>query len=124
MTSPFVPSLPVPAAAPHFWSRRQVLARTGCGFGMLGLTGLLQQQGLLGAEDAVAGRMLNPLAAQPSHFPAKAKRVIWIFINGGPSPVDTWNYRPELTKWDGKTIREFDNGFENTTGFFRNAVGI
>jgi len=71
---------------------------------MLGLTGLLQDQGLLqAAEDTGAARMLNPLAAQPGHFPARARRVIWIFINGGPSPVDTWNYRPELTQWDGRT---------------------
>lgn len=124
MTTPSVASLSTPAAAPHLWSRRQILARTGCGFGMLGLTGLLQDQGLLqAAEDTRAARMLNPLAAQPSHFPARARRVIWIFINGGPSPVDTWNYRPELTKWDGRTIREFDDGFQNTTGFFRNSVG-
>ena len=124
MTVSSVSGYPFAAGAPQFWSRRQILARTGCGFGMLGLTGLLQDQGLLQAGEDVSGvRMLSPLAARPSHFPAKAKRVIWIFINGGPSPVDTWNYRPELTRWNGRTIREFDSGFADTTGFFRNAVG-
>jgi hypothetical protein len=108
--------------------RRHLLARAGCGFGLLGLAGLLRDQGLIdggtaSAADALKSRALNPLAPQDGHFPAKAKRVIWIFINGGPSHVDTWNYRPELTKWNGKSIREFDPEFKDTTGFFKNAVG-
>jgi hypothetical protein len=49
--------------------------------------------------------------------------VIWVFVNGGPSQVDTWDYRPELTKWDGKSIKEFAPEFSNTTGFFKDAVG-
>jgi hypothetical protein len=111
---------------PSNFSRRNMLQRSGCGLGMLGLAGLLRDEGLLesaSAEDTLNNRALNPLAPQSSHFDAKAKRVIWIFINGGPSPVDTWNYRPELTKWNGKTIREFDPEFQNTTGFFKNSVG-
>lgn len=107
------------------WSRRDWLARAGGGFGLVGLSSLLQEQGLLSAEpsDDWASRSQNPLAAVEPHFAAKAKRVIWLFINGGPSQVDTWDYRPELERWDGKSIREFDDGFENTTGFFKNAVG-
>ena len=111
-------------------NRRQLLSQAGCGFGMLGLAGLLHQEGLLemglpatsGAEVS-PNHTLQPLAARAGHFPGKAKRVIWIFVNGGPSHVDTWNYRPELSKWDGKSIREFDPEFEDTTGFFKNAVG-
>ena len=105
--------------------RRDLLRRAGCGFGLVGLTGLLQQEGVL-AEDEVSGRAsdpLNPLSPRPSHFAEAAKRVIWIFVNGGPSHVDTWDYKPALEKWDGKSIREFDPEFKNTTGFFRNAVG-
>jgi hypothetical protein len=107
-------------------SRRQILSRAGCGFGMLGLAGLLQDEGLLDSAagaDVLGDRSLNPLAPAKPHFEPRATRVIWIFINGGPSPVDTWNYRPALTKWDGKSIREFDAEFKNTTGFFKNAVG-
>ena len=107
-------------------SRRHLLQRSGCGLGLLGLAGLLRDEGLLdmaAADDSLGNRSLNPLAPQPGHFESKAKRVIWIFINGGPSPVDTWNYRPELTKWNGKSIREFDPEFKDTTGFFKNAVG-
>lgn len=108
------------------FSRRSMLAKAGCGLGMLGLAGLLSDEGLLGAaqaDDGFGSRSLTPLAARDPHFAAKAKHVIWIFINGGPSPADTWNYRPELTKWNGKTIREFDPDFKNTTGFFKDAVG-
>lgn len=107
--------------------RREMLARSGCGFGLLGLLGLLQDEGLLGTQASAApslgDRALNPLAVQQPHFPAKAKKVIWIFINGGPSHVDTWDYKPALEKWNGKSIKEFDAGFQNTTGFFKDAVG-
>ena len=106
-------------------SRRQLLNRAGCGFGTLGLIQLLEEQGWLEGSSAVAddGLSLNPLASKDGHFAARAKRVIWVFINGGPSPVDTWNYRPELTRWNGKSIRDFDPTFSNETGFFKNAVG-
>jgi Protein of unknown function (DUF1501) len=107
------------------FSRRQMLQRTGGGLGLLGLGWLLHEGGLLAtAQGAVVGsRGLDPLAARPSHFPARAKRVIWVFMNGGPSHVDTWDYKPRLARWDGKTMRQFDPGFKNTTGFFANAVG-
>jgi hypothetical protein len=101
--------------------RRHALQHAGCGAGLLGLAGLLHDEGLLAADSEA--KNLNPLAAKQPHFPARAKRMIWIFVNGGPSPVDTWNYRPELDRWNGKSIKEFDTAFENTTGFFRNAVG-
>ena len=92
---------------------------------MLGLAGLLQDQGLLSsaAAEDLGSRSLNPLAPQDTHFPAKAKRVIWIFVNGGPSHVDTWDYKPELERWHDKSIKEFAPEFTNTTGFFKDAVG-
>ncbi|MGH7136002.1 MAG: DUF1501 domain-containing protein, partial [Pirellulales bacterium] len=105
-------------------TRRQLLSRAGCGFGLIGLAGLLAEERLLAATAGDLGsRSLNPLAPVAPHFPAKATRVIWLFINGGPSHVDTWDYKPALSKWDGKSIREFDPEFKNTTGFFKNAVG-
>ncbi len=104
-----------------------MLQRAGCGFGLLGLSGLLMDEGLLVesavASDSLGARSLNPLAPQASHFAARAKQVIWIFVNGGPSHVDTWDYKPELDKWDGKSMREFAPDFSNTTGFFKDAVG-
>ena len=102
-------------APPHpgYASRREFLRRVGGGFGLLALAGLLDQEGLL-AEPAV-----NPLAPKPAHFAAKAKSVIWLFMNGGPSHVDTWDYKPELAQRDGQEIP----GFDPNTGFFREQVG-
>lgn len=96
-----------------FPTRRELLTRAGMGAGILGLSSLLQEEGLVGQDD------LNPLAPKEPHFAAKAKRVIWLFINGGPSHVDTWDYKPELAKHDGKPLE----GFDRFTGFFANSVG-
>jgi hypothetical protein len=111
-------------------TRRQLLQTAGGGFGFLGLAALLQADGLLASPleaagpDDLAGRLAqNPMATRAGHFPPRAKRVIWFFVNGGPSHVDTWDYKPALAKWDGKSIKEFDPAFKNTTGFFKDAVG-
>lgn len=111
---------------PGVGTRRQMLARAGCGLGSLGLLSLLESEGLLDSDavaDGLGDRALNPLAPQDPHFEPRAKRVIWLFINGGSSHVDTWDYKPGLEKWHDKSIREFDPNFKNTTGFFKNAVG-
>jgi hypothetical protein len=97
--------------SPAFASRREFLARAGGGCGLLALASLL-------ADGAESG-YVNPLAAKGSHFPAKAKSVIWLFMNGGPSQVDTWEYKPELEKRDGKELK----GFDKNTGFFTDQVG-
>jgi hypothetical protein len=111
MTEPHLFGSPSPA----FRSRRQFLRRAGNGFGLLALAGLLENQGLLGAAETP----VNPLAPRKAHFAAKAKSVIWLFMNGGPSHVDTWDYKPELEKRHGQTLK----GFDNTTGFFADQVG-
>lgn len=95
-----------------FPDRRSFLRSTGQGFGLLALAGLLQQE-------QIASASTNPLASRSCHFPAKAKSVIWLFMNGGPSHVDTWDYKPELQKRDGQELK----GFDKTTGFFINQVG-
>jgi hypothetical protein len=94
-----------------------MLRRAGSGAGLLALAGLLQDNGLLlpSAQAAAA----NPLATHPSQFPARAKSVIWLFMNGGPSHVDTWDYKPELIRSHGKELA----GFDKKTGFFTDAVG-
>src|SRR3954463_6822225 len=110
---------------PHFRSRRQFLKRAGNGFGLLALSGLLDdllvRPGSASAAPSVASiaSAVNPLAPRASHFPAKAKSVIWLFMNGGPSQVDTWDYKPELEKLDGKEL----DGFDKNTGFFPASVG-
>ena len=101
-------------------TRRQLLARAGGGIGALALAQLLASEGLLAADAGGAtAKSPNPLAARPPHFPAKAKSVIWLFMNGGPSQVDTWDYKPELEKQDGKALE----GFDKNTGFFTDQVG-
>ena len=86
--------------------------RAGAGFGWIALQSLLARTGF-------AATPLNPLAAKLGHFPAKAKSIIWLFMNGGPSHVDTWDYKPELEKRDGQPMP----GFDPKTGFFPDAVG-
>jgi hypothetical protein len=79
-------------------SRRDLLRRTGTGLGMLGLAGLLAEDGR-----AEPGRSPgNALAPKVAHFPARAKHVIHLFMNGGPSQVDTFDPKPALEKYHGQ----------------------
>ncbi|MFO0958436.1 MAG: DUF1501 domain-containing protein [Isosphaeraceae bacterium] len=115
-----MPEFPHWIATPSPRPRREFLRTAGGGLGMLALLGLLDQEKLLRADDSAAqGRSLNPLAPRPAHFPARAKSVIWLFMNGGQSQVDTWDYKPELEKSDGKELP----GFDPNTGFFKDQVG-
>src|SRR4051794_27483274 len=97
-----------PRAEDALLSRRQMLQRCGMGMGSLGLAGLLGNTGLLSAtargQDAVAPGLVNPLAPKLPPFAAKAKRVIHIFCNGGPSHVDLFDPKPELAKYAGKPL--------------------
>src|SRR4051794_31347722 len=77
-------------------SRRQLLRQAGAGFGSLALTALLAD------EATAASAATNPLAARAPHFPARAKRVIFLFMPGGPSQVDTFDPKPRLTRDHGK----------------------
>ncbi len=80
------------------FSRRELLRRSGIGLGMLGLAGVL-------ADDrAMAGSSDNPLSPKSPHFPGKAKRVLHLFMNGGPSHVDTFDPKPLLEKYHGKPL--------------------
>src|SRR5271155_567047 len=72
------------------FTRRGFLRSVSCGFGWLAFSGLLQRA--MGATTAFA----NPLAAKPPTLPAKAKRVIFLTMRGGPSHVDTFDYKPKL----------------------------
>ncbi len=81
-------------------NRRHFLERAGGGFGSLALGHLLATQGLRAGETTAA----NPLAPRPGHYPAKARAIIWLFMEGAPSAVDTFDPKPELTKRDGQKI--------------------
>jgi hypothetical protein len=93
------------------FSRREMLRRSGTGLGALGLAALLADEAK-GAPKAAS----NPLAPKVAHFPAKAKHVIHLFMNGGPSQVDTFDPKPELTKQHGKTPGSLGKMTERKTG--------
>ncbi len=86
--------------------RRELLTKIGAGFGMVGL------QSLWGATTVAE----DPLAPKAPHFPAKAKRVIYLFLNGGPSQVDTFDPKPALDKYNGKPAPSGNLETERKTG--------
>src|SRR5256885_13300259 len=86
-----------------FTNRRDFLKKAGAGFGLLALADLLQGDGLL-AADIEPARALDPMTPRPSQYPAKAKSIIWLFMEGAPSSVDLFDPKPELTKRDGQKI--------------------
>jgi hypothetical protein len=102
-------------------TRREFLWETGAGFGAAALTGLLSADGFFdaqarGAEAKTA--FINPMAPKPPHFKGKAKSVIFLFMYGGPSHVDTFDYKPKLYPLDGKTIevKTFGRGGHKNQG--------
>src|ERR1051325_2292203 len=99
----------------RFLTRRDFLSRCGIGFGMLGLANLLGPQSLL-ANVGSPGAVNSPLAPKTPHFPAKAKRVIHIFANGGPSHVDTFDPKPALARLHGKLLPMDNLKTERKTG--------
>src|SRR5690348_12363046 len=89
----------------HFplWSRRSMLHSTTAGMGSLALAMML------GEEQARAGE-IDPLAVKTPPLPAKAKHVIHVFLEGGPSHVDSFDPKPVLTDFHGKTLSEKNKG--------------
>ena len=88
---------------PQPMTRRDMLAQCANGFGALALASLCQDRAF-GLEPA-AGRGHSPFEAKPSHFPAKAKSVIFLFMDGGPAQMDTFDPKPRLTKEHGQPIK-------------------
>jgi hypothetical protein len=76
----------------------------GTGLGMLGFYSTLQQQGALVPSATAAPSSTHPLAPRTPPFPARAKRVIHIYLNGGPSQVDTFDPKPALNRWAGQPL--------------------
>jgi hypothetical protein len=96
-------------------TRREMLCRSGMGLASLGLAGLMSAQGMLSASSD-AERAISPLAPRGPHFPAKARRVIHLFMNGGPSHVDTFDPKPLLNKLAGKPLPRGNLRTERKTG--------
>ncbi|HAC91844.1 MAG TPA: DUF1501 domain-containing protein [Planctomycetaceae bacterium] len=83
--------------------RRGLLRRSALGLGSLGLAGLLQSQGYCAPG---SDPQSNSLTSGPTHFPAKVKRVIHFFLNGGPSQVDTFDPKPALAKFVNRSVSD------------------
>jgi hypothetical protein len=94
-------------------TRRQALRRIGGGFGMVGLAGLLGDSVLEATSTLVPS---NPLAVKETHFPPKARHVIFLFLNGGLSQVDTFDPKPMLDKYDGQPFPGGNPMTERKTG--------
>jgi hypothetical protein len=95
-------------------TRRELLGRSGMGLGALAFAGLMSEAGLLSA--APAGADVSPLAPKQPHFPARAKHVIHLFMNGGPSHVDTFDPKPALARYAGKPLPNPNLRTERRTG--------
>jgi hypothetical protein len=97
--------------------RREFLWQTGAGFGAVALASLLDQDGFF-ASRASAATGDNPLAAKPPHFAPKAKSIIFLFMYGGPSHIDTFDYKPNMIGMDGKTVdvKTFGRGGHRNQG--------
>jgi hypothetical protein len=87
--------------------RRTLMKNIGAGFPMTAFAALMGQQ---------AQAATGPLSIRQPHFPAKAKRVVWLFLNGGPSQVDSFDPKPMLTKYDGKPMPSGNLKTERKTG--------
>ena len=88
-------------------TRREFLWQTGAGFGAVALSGLLDDR-FLGAQAVAADGdtpFANPLAPRSPHFAPKAKSVIFLFMYGGPSHIDTFDFKPKMIGMDNKTVR-------------------
>ncbi len=97
-------------------TRRELLARMGNGFAALGLASLLSADAQSARAAAPSAAALNPLAPKMPPLPAKAKRVIFLFMNGGPSHVDTFDPKPMLTKYHGQPLPYSNLPTERKTG--------
>ncbi|KAA5541421.1 DUF1501 domain-containing protein [Roseiconus nitratireducens] len=84
-------------------TRREFIWQSGAGFGAAALSAMLSKDSFLKAADVPDGHV-NPLAPKPPHFAPKAKSVIFLFMYGGPSHIDTFDYKPKMVGMDGKTI--------------------
>lgn len=97
-------------------NRREFIHNVAGGFPALALSGLLANDGFF--KSASAAEFENPLAQRPAMFPAKAKNVIFLFMYGGPSHIDTFDYKPNMYGMDGKTIdvKTFGRGGKKNQG--------
>src|SRR6478672_7284293 len=99
------PAKPIETAGLCAGSRREFLWQMGAGFAGVALTALLEQDGFFNAQAQSAADDLNPLRPKRAHLPGKAKSCIFLFMYGGPSQMDLFDYKPELQKRDGQSVK-------------------
>lgn len=102
-------------------TRRELLWQTGCGFTGVALSGLLERDGFFENQVVAADGVTefsNPLAAKKPHFEPKAKSVIFLYMYGGPSQIDTFDYKPSMYGMDGRTVdvKTFGRGGHRNQG--------
>src|SRR2546430_701062 len=99
-------------------TRRELLGKIGSGMAMMGLATGMRSEGLVEHAQDAGGRSvpLNPLAVKMPPLPARAKRVIPLFANGGPSHVDTFDPKPMLTRHHGEALPYSNLPTERRTG--------
>jgi Protein of unknown function (DUF1501) len=101
-------------------TRREFVWEMGAGFCSVALTGVLAADNFFSKLRADAAKSDGPLAPKPSHFPSKATSVIFLMMNGGPSQVDTFDYKPELQKHAGQPLppgKKYINSGGRKVGF-------
>ncbi|WP_407654402.1 DUF1501 domain-containing protein [Catalinimonas niigatensis] len=101
-------------------SRRQFLNKASLGFGSMALSSLLSPLSSLG--NTSASQLASPMGGVlgNGHFPDKAKRVIYLFQSGGPSQIETFDYKPALKKWHGQEIPDSIRGTQRNSGMVAN----
>ncbi|MBC7855211.1 MAG: DUF1501 domain-containing protein, partial [Pirellulaceae bacterium] len=104
--------------------RREFVWQMGAGFAGLALSSLLEESGFFArhasAAESASKDSKNPLAPRPPHFATKAKACIFLIMNGGPSQVDTFDYKPALEKYAGKPLppdKKYINSGGRKVGF-------
>ena len=94
--------IPFDSSANRLFTRRQLLEMSGLGFGSLALTVLLNEQGIFASDEKAMGQLNSDLKPRSAHFKPKAKAVIQLMQNGGPSQMDLFDPKPELKKRAGQ----------------------
>ena len=93
------------AAALNETTRRHFFSRCTMGVGSMALASLMAER-----ASAVPAPASNPMQPKPPHFPAKAKNVIFLFMAGGPSQLETFEYKPKLSGMENRSLKALSKG--------------
>ena len=111
-----------PQQLPGAMTRRQFFGRSATGIGTAALASLLNPELLRSSPFSGAGERKGVLSTM--HFPARAKRVIYLFMHGGPSQMEMFDYKPALWKWNGTELPDSVRGDQRLTGMTSNQESL